>query len=66
MSDAYVEQHDGVYRVKGTCVSFDSIVCAFVWGQSAEAVAQALPVLSLQQIYGALTYRLAHRRHVDG
>lgn len=66
MSDAYVEQRDGVYLVKGTRVSLDSIVYAFRSGQSAEAIAQAFPVLSLEQVYGAITYYLAHRQHVDG
>jgi hypothetical protein len=28
MSDAYIEQHDGVYTVAGTRVSLDSIVTA--------------------------------------
>jgi hypothetical protein len=34
-------------------------------GQSAEAIAQAFPVLSLEQVYGAITYYLAHRDDVD-
>lgn len=37
MSDAYIEQRDGVYVVSGTRVSLDSIVYAFLSGQSAEA-----------------------------
>jgi len=65
MSDAYIEQHDGVYIVAGTRVSFDSIVYAFMSGQSAEAIAQAFPVLNLEQVYGAITYYLAHRDDVD-
>jgi len=63
MSDAYIEQNDGVYVVAGTRVSLDSIVYAFVSGQSAEAIAQALPVLNLEQVYGAITYYLDDRRH---
>jgi uncharacterized protein (DUF433 family) len=65
MSDAYIEQHDGVYTVAGTRVSLDSIVYAFLSGQSAEAIAQAFPVLSLEQVYGAITYYLAHRDDID-
>ena len=65
MSDAYIEQRDGVYMVAGTRVSLDSIVYAFLSGQSAEAIAQAFPVLSLEQVYGAITYYLAHRNEVD-
>src|SRR5215213_2616449 len=41
MSDAYIEQRDGVYMVSESRVSLDSIVYAFLSGQSAEAIAQA-------------------------
>ena len=65
MSDAYIEQRDGVYIVAGSRVSLDSIVYAFLSGQSAEAIAQAFSVLKLEQVYGAITYYLAHRDDVD-
>ncbi len=65
MSDAYIEQRDGTYVVAGSRVSLDSIVYAFLSGQSAEAIAQAFPVLSLEQVYGAITYYLAHRDDLD-
>ena len=65
MSDAYIEQRDGVYIVAGTRVSLDSIVYAFLSGQSAEAIAQAFPVLNLERVYGAIAYYLAHREDVD-
>ena len=50
MSDAYIEQRDGLYTVAGTRVSLDSIAYAFLAGQSAEAIAQAFPVLNLEQV----------------
>lgn len=65
MSNEYVEQQDGFYRVAGTRVSLDSIVYAFVSGQSAESIAQSFPVLTLEQVYGAITFYLAHRDEVD-
>ena len=65
MSDGYIEQHDSLYLVAGTRVSLDSIVYAFLSGQSAEAIAQAFPVLNLEQVYGAITYYLAHRDDID-
>jgi len=65
MTDDYVEQRDGVYTVGGARVSLDSIVYAFLSGQSAEAIAQAFPALNLEQVYGAITYYLAHRDDVD-
>lgn len=65
MSTNYVEQQDDTYMIGGTRVSLDSIVQAFVSGDSAETIAQAFPVLSLEQVYGAITFYLAHREEVD-
>ena len=65
MSDAYIERCDDTYLVAGTRVSLDSIVYAFLDGQSAEAIAQSFPILNLEQVYGAITYYLAHRDVVD-
>ena len=65
MSDVYIEQNDGVYTVAGSRVSLDTIVYAFLSGQSAEAIAQAFPLLNLEQVYGAITFYLAHREDVD-
>ena len=65
MNDGYIEQRDGAYVIAGTRVSLDSMVYAFLGGQSAEAIAQAFPVLTLEQVYGAITYYLAHRDEID-
>ena len=65
MSGSYIEKRDCAYVVADSRVSLDSIVCAFVSGQSAEAIAQAFPVLNLEQVYGAITYYLAHREELD-
>ena len=61
----YVEEYQGAYRVAGTRVSLDSIVYGFNEGQSPETIAQSFPVLELEQVYGAITYYLAHRSEVD-
>ena len=65
VSEDYVVATETGYYVAGTRVSLDSIVYAFVGGQTAEAIAQAFPVLTLEQVYGALTFYLAHRERVD-
>jgi uncharacterized protein (DUF433 family) len=65
MSSDYVERRDDGYAVTGTRVSLDSIVYAFVSGESAESIAQAFPVLTLEQVYGAITFYLAHRDEID-
>ena len=61
----YVEQRDGGYWVTGTRVSLDSLVYAFREGQTAESLAQSFPVLTLEQVYGAIAYYLAHREGID-
>src|SRR6185369_5705423 len=65
MSNDYVERRDDGYAVTGSRVSLDSIVYAFVSGESAESIAQAFPVLTLEQVYGAITFYLAHRDEID-
>jgi uncharacterized protein (DUF433 family) len=65
MIRGYVQQQAGGYWVAGTRVSLDSIVYAFLEGQSAESIAQAFPVLSLEQTYGAIAFYLANRSAVD-
>jgi uncharacterized protein (DUF433 family) len=65
MSKQYIEGTNDVYRIAGTRVSLDSIVYAFWRGQTAESVAQSFPVLTLEQVYGALTFYLANKSHID-
>jgi hypothetical protein len=43
----------------------DSLVYAYLNGQTAEAIAQAFPLLTLEQVYGALAWYLAHRETID-
>ena len=61
----YVERRDDSYMISGTRVSLDSIVYGFLSGQSAESIGQSFPVLTLEQVYGAIAYYLAHRDDVD-
>jgi len=55
----------GVRRVAGTRVSLDSVVLAFQDGQSAEEIQRNFPTLTLEQVYGTITYYLGHRQAVD-
>lgn len=65
MSKEYVEQQDGAYRVAGTRVSLDSVVYAFRRGASPESIQRSFPSLTLEQIYGAITFYLAHQEEID-
>ena len=62
---AYVEHREGGYWVAGTRVSLDSLVYAFRDGQTAESLAQSFPVLTLEQVYGAIAYYLANHAVID-
>lgn len=65
MSKDYIEQRGGGYFIAGTRVSLDSVVYAFLRGESAEGIADSWPALSLEQVFGALTFYLANRDSVD-
>ncbi len=62
----YVELEDGGYRVRGTRVSLDSVVYRFLEGLSPESIqSDCFPTLTLEQVYGAITFYLANRADVD-
>jgi len=61
----YIEVCRGAYRIASTRISLDSVVYAFRQGRSPEAIQQSFPLLTLEQIYGAITYYLAHQAEMD-
>jgi len=61
----YIEQRDEEYWLKGTRISLDSVVYSFLNGESPESIAQNFPLLSLEQVYGAIAFYLANRELVD-
>jgi uncharacterized protein (DUF433 family) len=62
---AYIEKREDGYWVADSRVSLDSIVSAFINGQTAESIAQSFPVLTLEHVYGAIAYYLANRDEID-
>jgi uncharacterized protein (DUF433 family) len=65
MEKAYVEQRDGGYWIAGTRVSLDSLVEAFNRGAAPETIRRSFPVVSLEEVYGAITFYLAHEKEID-
>ena len=65
MNKQYAEQREDTYWVTGTRVSLDSVVYAFLEGQTAESIAQSFPVLTLEQVYGTITFYLANCLDID-
>ncbi len=61
----YVEQRDAGYWIMGTRISLDSVVYAFLNGKSPESIVQSFPLLTLEQVYGAIAFYLANPPLVD-
>lgn len=62
----YVEERQNGYWITGTRISLDSIVFSFKDGLSPETIiTDCFPSLTLEQVYGAITYYLAHRTEID-
>src|SRR5579863_7741705 len=66
MTKEYIEQRDEGYFICGTRVSLDSVVYAFLRGESPEGIAESFPALGLEQVFGALAFYTANRAAVDG
>ena len=65
MIHSYIEEREGGYWIAGTRISLDSIVYAFLEGQAPESIQRSFPLVTLEQVYGAITYYLAHRDEID-
>ncbi len=62
----YIEQRDKGYWIRGARVSLDSVVYRFLEGLSPETIqADCFPTLTLDQIYGAISYYLTNRSEID-
>jgi len=51
---------DGVIRIRGTRVTLDSLVSAFIDGATAEEIAEQYPSASLADVYQVIGYYLRH------
>ncbi len=65
MAKEYVEQREGGYYIAGSRVSLGSVVYAFLRGESPEDIAESFPAISLEQVFGAVTFYLANREMID-
>jgi uncharacterized protein (DUF433 family) len=65
MAREYVENRDGGHYVIGSRVSLESIICLFLEGAAPETIVDEFPTLSLEQVYGAITFYLANRAEID-
>ena len=65
MQKNYVEKRAGGYWIGETRISLDSIVTAFRRGASPETIKHSFSLLSLEEVYGALTFYLANQEEIE-
>ena len=66
MSKEFVEHRDESFYLIGSRVPLAHIVREFQRGESPEAIRSHYPALSLEQVYGAITFYLGRKEEVEG
>jgi len=61
----YVEQQNEGFWIIGSRISLDSVVYAFKSGLDPESIVQSFPLLTLEQVYGAIAFYLANSDEID-
>lgn len=64
-SKTYVEQRDGGYWITGTRISLDSVIYAYQSGAAPESIHRSYPLLSLEEVYGAIAFYLGNQQEID-
>jgi len=65
MAREYIEKRNGGYYLTGSRVSLESVIYPFLDGASPETIVDEFPTLSLEKVYGAITFYLANRAEID-
>ena len=53
------------YQIDTTRVSLDSVIYSWLQGDSPETIADNFSALTLEQVYGAIAFYLAHQDKID-
>src|SRR5215831_19789634 len=65
MNREFVERCDGSFYLAGTRVPLAHLVREFQHGELPEAIRSHYPTLSLEQVYGAITFYLGSKAEVE-
>jgi len=65
MAREYVEKRNGGYYVAGSRVALESVIYEFLEGASPETIVEDFPTLTLEEVYGAITFFLGNRTELD-
>src|ERR1017187_5141233 len=66
MNTEFVERRDDSFYLTGSRVPLGHLVREYQRGESPEAIRSHYPTLSLEQVYGAITFYLGHTSEVEG
>ena len=65
MTKEYIERREGSFYLIGSRVPLARIAYEFQNGAAPEAIRLDYPTLSLEQVYGAITFYLANKEEVE-
>ena len=65
MDQDFVERRDDGFYLVGSRVPLDCVVREFREGQFPETIRSDFPILSLELVYGAITFYVGHKDQVD-
>jgi len=65
MTKEYIERREGSFYLVGSRVPLARVVYEFQNGAAPEAIRLDYPTLSLEQVYGAITFYLANKKAVE-
>ena len=65
LTKQYVEQRNSAYWISSSRISLDSVIYEFLNGSSPENIIQSFPLLTLDQVYGAIAFYLTNKNLID-
>jgi uncharacterized protein (DUF433 family) len=65
MDRVFIENREGSFYLAGSRVPLDFVVREFQNGEPPEVIRSHYPTLSLEQVYGAITFYLGHKSEVE-
>lgn len=65
LTKQYVEQRNSAYWISSSRISLDSVIYEFLSGSSPENIIQSFPLLTLDQVYGAIAFYLTNKNLID-
>jgi uncharacterized protein (DUF433 family) len=65
MNREFIERQDGSFYVAGSRVPLAHVVREFQHGELPEAIRSHYPTLTLEQVYGAITFYLGSKEEVE-